>query len=72
MALVIWLIEKVRFSLLFVFGYCRRSWQGVQRGAAPSAYWGFLALWQQCGSKNPLIGYGIFLTFGKYLRLRQQ
>lgn len=34
----------VRFSLLFVFGYCRRFWQGVQRGATPSAYWGFSAL----------------------------
>ncbi len=28
----------VRVSLLFVFGNCRRSWQGVQRGATPRKF----------------------------------
>ena len=33
---------------------------GCPEGCNTSAYWGFLALTLLCGSKNPLIGYGIF------------
>ena len=52
-------IEKAKVLKNPVFGSCRRSWQGVQRGGNTSAYWGFLALTLLCSSKNPLIGYGI-------------
>ena len=37
---------------------------GSPEGCSLSAYWGFLAVWQQCGSKNPLISYGIFRLRG--------
>ena len=33
---------------------------GSPEGCNTSAYWGFLAQTLLCGSKNPLIGYGIF------------
>ena len=33
---------------------------GTQTGCNTSAYWGFLAQILLCGSKNPLIDYGIF------------
>ena len=40
---------------------------GCPEGCNSSAYWGFLAHTLLCGSKNPLIGYGIFRLSGNTL-----